>query len=239
VSSLDHAFDELASGIDDQDWGEVLARAGLRRPLRRLPVVVALLVAVALAATLGARRHRAGAAVPGPQRVERHVPNGTVHWLFAHEPRGESLAAAHIPLLSTAGSHWQPVRFARAVEPAPGVRVALTLIGKKGRNVCLTLYRPGLSAGGGCAFGLELRPFSWMTFSDVPDGSMVAGLASDTVARLRLFLPHGRSRPVPLVANVFAVHLSPAEYPSNLVAYDRSGRVIGRLVGDAPAVLKH
>jgi hypothetical protein len=239
MSSVDQAFASLVATEDDQDWGEVLARAGLRTRSRVLPVAAAI-VAAAVAASLTAWLHRAGATpVPGPTRVEHHVPNGTVHWLFAHEPRGESLAAAHIPLLSTTGSHWQPVRFARAVEPARGVKVALTLIGKKGRNICLTLYRPGLSGGGGCAFGLQLRPFSWMTFSDIPNGSMVAGIASDTVARLRLFLPHGRSRPVPLVANVFAVHLSPAEYPSNLVAYDAAGRVIGRLVGNAPVVLKH
>jgi hypothetical protein len=239
MNGVDQAFARLAPAPDDQDWGDVLARAGLRRRSRALPVA-AVVAAVAVAASLTALLHRAGAApAPGPQRIERHVPNGTVHWLFAHEPRGQSLAAAHIPLLSTVGSHWQPVRFARAVVPAPGIKVALTLIGKKGRNICLTVYRPGLSGGGGCAFGLQLRPFSWMTFSDVPNGSLVAGLASDTVARLRLFLPHGLSRPVPLVANVFAVHLSRADYPSNLVAYDAAGRVIGRLVAGAPVVLRH
>lgn len=94
----------------------------------------------------------------------------------------------------------------------------------------MTVFFP--TAGfGGCAFGLNLKPFKVTTASglDVVGGGgvVLAGLASDDVARMELFLPHGRRHPVPLKDNAFFVRVARADLPANLVAYDRHGLVIG------------
>jgi hypothetical protein len=242
--SVAERFQALPRLEDDSDWPDVLLRAGLdpsdhhRRGRIRRSVTVGLLVVAALAGAtlLGTRLHRATAAPPGPTHVQRHVSNGTVHWLFAHQPRGQSLAQAHIALLSTVGAHWQPVRFARVITPDPRsqVRVVLSLIGKRGRNICMTVYLGHSSGGGGgCAVGLLLKPFNYDISSHVnPSCSscsdvVVAGVASDDVARMELFLP-GRHRSVPLRDNVFVVTLGPSVSAWSLVAYDRNGLVIGR-----------
>ena len=169
--SLSERFLLLPRATDDGDWDEVLLRAGIRPGTmlsRRVPRFALLMIGVAFvvgligAGLIGASLHRAQAAPPGPTHVQREVPNGTVSWLFAHKPRGQSLAQAHIELLSTTGAHWQPVRFARAITPDPHsqVKVVLSLIGKRGRNICMTVYL-AYSSGGGCAIGLLLKPFNY------------------------------------------------------------------------------
>jgi hypothetical protein len=243
-------FSSLPRQADDTDWEDVLLRAGLpstaRRRLGRLSVrslvVISAVFVVGLAgATLfGTRLHRADAAPPGPTHVQRRVGNGTVRWLFAHEPRGQSLAQAHIPLLSTTGARWQPVRFARVITPDPNhpVKVVLSLIGKRGRNLCMTVYY-GYSSSGGCAVGLLLKPFNYNISSHMnPNcsscgGVVVAGVASDDVARMELFRPGGAHRAVSLKDNVFLLALPPNAYAWNLVAYDRNGLIIGRSVPPA------
>src|SRR5882672_12082050 len=92
-------FSALPAALDDNDWDDVLLRAGIR-PARmrsaRLSKRALLLLGVAFvlvligAALVGTRLHRAEAAPPGPTHVQRHVRNGTVHWIFAHQPRGQS-----------------------------------------------------------------------------------------------------------------------------------------------------
>jgi hypothetical protein len=236
-------FQALPRLEDDSDWPDVLLRAGLdptghhRRGRIRGSLIVGLLVVAALAGAtlLGMRLHRAAASPPGPTHVQRQVPNGTVSWLFAHKPRGQSLAQAHIALLSTTGAHWQPVRFARVITPDPRsrVKVVLSLIGKRGRNICMTVFYGHSATSGGCAVGLLLKPFNYDISSRMspscPSCSdvVVAGVASDDVARMELFLP-GRHRPVPLRDNVFVVTLSPTVSAWSLVAYDRNGLVIGK-----------
>ena len=241
--SLSERFLLLPRAEDDSDWDEVLLRAGIRPHtmfLRRLPKLASLtigvvfVVALIAAGLIGGSLRRAQAAPPGPRHIQRQVPNGTVHWLFAHKPRGQSLAQAHIALLSTTGAHWQPVHFARVIRPDPHsqVKVVLSLIGKRGRNICMTVYLP-YSSSGGCAIGLLLKPFNYDISSrmnpNCPSCSnvIVAGVASDDVARMELFLP-GRHRSVPLKDNVFLVTLSPSVSAWSLVAYDHSGLVIGR-----------
>jgi hypothetical protein len=242
MTSLDDRFSALTILEEDLDWDEVVARSGgsRRRPYALAGVVLAVAVASVL---LGMQLRGATAAIPGPSHVQRHVPNGTIHWLFAHEPRGLSLAAAHVSLLSTVGSHWQPVKFARVIEPAPGVKMAITLIGKRGRNVCVTVFLPNPEGGGGgCRFGLGLQPFTSMTLSGLATapggGSVVAGLASDEVVRMAVFANGKQSRPVALVANAFVVRLGPSDYPANLVAYDARGLVIGTTGQHKPVTLR-
>lgn len=244
TNDLATRFSSLPHQNDDSDWEEVLLRAGLppraqrvHRPSRRRVVLISAVFALGLigATLLGAHLHRADAAPPGPTHVQRIVRNGTVHWLFAHQPRGQSLARAHIPLLSTTGAHWRPVRFARVVTPDPSqpVKVVLSLIGKRGRNLCITVYY-GYSSSGGCGVGRLLKPFNYDISSHMnPNctncgGVVIAGVASDDVARMELFLPGGRHRTVPLKDNVFLVRLRARESSTNLVAYDHTGLIIGR-----------
>jgi hypothetical protein len=239
-------FSALPPALDDNDWNDVLLRAGIR-PDRmrsaRLPTRALLLIGVVFvlgligAGLVGARLHRAEAAPPGPTHVQRHIRNGTVHWIFAHRPRGQSLAQAHVPLLSTVGAHWQPVRFARVITPDPQnpVRVVLSLIGKRGQNLCITVFHD-YSSSGGCAVGLLLKPFNYDISSHMDPncsncgGVIIAGVASDDVARMELFLPGGRLKAVPLKDNVFLVTLRSSDSSANLVAYDRKGMIIGRSV---------
>jgi hypothetical protein len=241
--SVAERFQALPRLEDDGDWQDVLLRAGVdpgvsrpRGRIRRSLTVGLLLIAGLAGATLlGTRLHRAAASPPGPTHIQRHVPNGTVRWLFAHKPRGQSLAQAHIALLSTTGAHWQPVRFARVISPDPHnrVRVVLSLIGKRGRNICMTVFSGYSASSGGCAVGLLLKPFNYDISSHMNPSCascndvVVAGVASDDVDRMELFLP-GRHRSVSLRDNVFVVTLGPSVSAWSLVAYDRNRLVIGR-----------
>ena len=155
-------------------------------------------------------------------------PLGKIQWLLRREPRGEPLASAGISVGTTSGSHWQPVRFARLLSPNPrsGWKVVVSLIGKRGRNICLTIYKGRRNIAGGCAIGSLLRPFSAMTTTN-GDQVSFAGLASDRVARLALALANGKRLPVPLLDNAFLIVLPMRDQPLRLVAYDRAGRSIG------------
>jgi hypothetical protein len=155
-------------------------------------------------------------------------PLGKIQWLLRHEPRGEPLPNAGISVSTTSGSHWQPVRFARLLSPNPrsGWKVVVSLIGKRGRNICLTIYDGRRNIAGGCAIGSMLRPFSAMTTTN---GDQVAfsGLASDGVARLALVLANGKRLPVPLLDNAFLAVLPMRDQPLRLIAYNRAGTPIG------------
>jgi len=158
----------------------------------------------------------------------QHRSGGTISWLLRHEPRGASLASAHIRLGSTVGSHWQPVRFARVLTPNPRNpdKLVVSLIGKHGRNICLTLFEHGRAVSGGCGIGSLLKPFSSMTSTDATGREDIAGLASDEVASISLVRPGGRSLPVPLKDNAFLITIDRSGGSSTLVAYDSAGSVI-------------
>ena len=183
--------------------------------------------AVTLVLLLGAVLAATGAAAANEARSRHQLPLGTIRWLSLHMPRGQSLAAAHIARGATVGSHWQPVQFARVLAPDPGseFKVVVSLIGKHGRNICLTLFDHERAISGGCAFGSLLRPFSAMTSSNKGKEEIV-GLASDEVARMALILPGGRTLPVPLEDNAFLISLDQIDGLSKLVAYDDAGSVI-------------
>jgi len=162
------------------------------------------------------------------ESATKQSPLGKIQWLLRHEPRGESLASAGLSVSSTVGSHWKPVRFARLLSPAPGSgwKLAVSLIGKRGRNICLTIYDGRRKIAGGCAFGSLLRPFSSMTTTN-GDQIAFAGLASDGVARLALVLANGKRLPVALLDNAFLIVLPMRDQPLRLIAYDRAGTPIG------------
>jgi hypothetical protein len=160
--------------------------------------------------------------------------HGTIGWLFRHEPRGQSLAQAAIRITRTVGSHWQPVRFARVLTPDSHsrARIVLSLIGKRGRNVCMTLFPSGANAtndagGGGCAVGLTLTPLSTMIAYGL-GGGYIAGAAEDQVVRITLQLGDGSAMSVSLRDNVFFIHIPPGVTPRTLVSFDRNGHAIGR-----------
>ena len=143
---------------------------------------------------------------------------------------------------SLVGSHWQPVRFARVLRPDPtsSARIVVSLIGKRGRNICMSVFFPGAGVGG-CGMG-HLTPFKFTTASglDIAGNSfVVAGLASDQVARIELFVANGTHRRVPLHDNAFFTRVSRNELPVNLVAYDSQGEVIGTTVKDSIGALLH
>jgi hypothetical protein len=121
------------------------------------------------------------------------------------------------------------VRFARVLTPGPtrAGEIVVSLIGKHGRNICMTLVENGRASGGGCGFGTGLRPFSEMRFSNAGHWG-IFGLASDDVARMVLVLPGGHHVPVPLKDNAFLLNTKTADVPSTLVAYDEKGLVISR-----------
>jgi hypothetical protein len=118
-------------------------------------------------------------------------------------------------------------------DPQNPIRVVLSLIGKRGRNLCITVVY-GYSSSGGCALGLLLKPFNYDISSHMDPncascgGVVIAGVASDDVARMELFLPRGQHKAVPLKDNVFLVTLRSSDSSANLVAYDRTGLIIGR-----------
>jgi hypothetical protein len=241
---LQERFSAIASDKDDSDWAEVVDRAG---PAQRLPGGRGRQARILLAAGIAAFGLGVGVTIvsgstldqsptipgqPGPTRVDRQPSKGTIRWLFRHEQRGQSLWAAGIPVGSTVGSHWQPVRFARVLQPNPrsSARIVVSLIGRRGRNICMTVVLPRTGFGG-CAIGMDLRPFSVSTAFGLNitggDGVVLAGLASDEVARMELFIAGGARRHVPLRDNAFFIRVTSKELPCNLVAYDTHGDVIG------------
>jgi hypothetical protein len=220
-------FAALANRAGDSDWNEVRTRARLFRlsAHRPLVLVAALVVlAVGVGATLaGTLVLQAPRGVPGPRRADRVPAHGTIRWLFRHEPRGQSPAAAGIPtgLLS------QPLRFARVIRPLPTgpLRIAVSLIGKRGLNVCMMTFDDRRALAGGCAIGWHLQAFKAMLLVR-RDKVLFSGLASDSVARMAVFVSGGKPVAVPLRDNAFAVQIPLARFPANLVAYDSTGRVI-------------
>jgi hypothetical protein len=173
----------------------------------------------------GCRKPSSAAPIGQPDYTKK---NGTIAWLFHHQPRGISLRAAGIRLTDTVGSHWQPVRFARVLRPDPTsrYRVVLSLIGKRGRNICMTEFTSSSAHGGGCAIGLDLKPFNFNTVFDESGEAVISGVASDDVARMAFALSDGRTTSIPLKDNVFVAALSKGSAARPVVAYDRQGRVM-------------
>jgi len=93
----------------------------------------------------------------------------------------------------------------------------------------LTIDRGG--SGGGCSPVDHLFDRAPFTFGSSSVGSsqysVLAGLASDDVAKLELFSLRGGRIDVPLRDNAWLVRVASGDYPLRLVAYDDGGRVIG------------
>jgi hypothetical protein len=173
----------------------------------------------------------------GPSRLDRVVKNGMVGWLIRHEPRGT-------PWVRTGGNPMFPgarLLFGRMIQPDPQnrVRIGISLWNvtrtqmpsmKTGLYLCSSLI-VGAGTSGGCTPPDEIFKRSPVNFGLITYGggnqySILYGVATDEVVRLRLYLGTGEVVRVPLRDNVFAMQLSRAKYPFRLVGYDRDGKVI-------------
>ena len=189
-------------------------------------------IPLAPALTSEIERVETGLPVHGPGTVERVVRGGTIGWLERREPRGEPLPEG----LRRRMGHWPlhaRMAFARLLVPDLNdfLRVVLGVRADRRNEICFAQVTRG-GIGTSCtpsARAFAGRPFTggW-TYAGVGSQFVTyAGMASDDVARLELFLGTGERRPVALRDNVFVVRAARASFPARLVAYDAAGRVIG------------
>jgi hypothetical protein len=183
----------------------------------------------------------------GPTQVDRQISGGTVSWLEQRQDRGQPIAPKELKRLSEGAL--SDVTFARAVQPDPAnpARIAF-LIGKPSHDpfhqfapgeeqLCVFLVQ-GDGGGGGCYgpgkwflgdplnFGISLA-------SGADQYAELAGMVSDDVARVRIFLTNGTIEDVPVKDNAFAVPVARPLMPARVVAYDSASRIIGiDTVGD-------
>ncbi len=178
----------------------------------------------------------------GPSHVDRTVHGGTIGWLDRHELRGQPLPHFRGPMLGGAGHRV----FGRLLDPDPasGMKVGIELYRithipaqmklrqKPGLWACYMLFA-GKAVGAGCDHSVKalfsVAPFSFgsMMIGGGDQYVILDGVASDDVARMRLFLSTGEVDNVPLKDNAYLIRASRAKYPIRLVAYDDHGRVIG------------
>ena len=175
---------------------------------------------------------------PGPTEVERTVEGSSIGWVEDDEPRGDPLPRDRIgPPVRGPGGRPQHVLLARAIQPDPDdyLRVGVVALSPgdslqdPGSMLCaVTIDRNG--GGAGCSPAAHLFDRWQFIFSSSSSGgqySVLAGLASDDVARLRLFSTRGGAIDVPLRDNAWLARVASGDYPLRLVAYDEEGRVIG------------
>lgn len=174
----------------------------------------------------------------GPATVEREVRNGTIGWFDRREPRGSSADEAGLTRNRACCAG-----FVRVVYPDPGdflgVAVGDRTLWAGPRSPRFTVGEDaichGLVTRGGSGAGCEPRS---KLFAEQPlrlgwgfSGAgqqiwIVSGLASDDVARLRVFLGSGEEWDAPLRDNVTAFRVQRAKFPVRIVAYDEAGRII-------------
>ena len=179
---------------------------------------------------VGFSPHQASGSIPGPHAIERALGPGTIGWLIHHRARGQSLAQAHIPRSALIGYHLRGgIAYARVLRPDPrssNLRLVVSLIGKRGHNLCLlTIINNG--SGGGCS--VRLAPLTANLTLDQGGNqfAVLSGLARDGVATLNLYLADGERWPVALTNNAYAVEVPRDKFPVALVAYDTAGRIVG------------
>ena len=174
----------------------------------------------------------------GPATVEREVRNGAIGWFDRHEPRGVSAEQAGLSRGRSCCTG-----FVRVIYPDPedflGVAVGDRTLWAGPRMpgfpssddvICYGLItRGGSSAGCRPKSDLfESRPLNlgWGFSGGGQQIWIVSGLASDDVARLRVFLGNGEQWDAPLRDNATAFRIQRAKFPVRVVAYDEAGHII-------------
>ena len=176
-------------------------------------------------------------AATGPTQVERKVDGGRIGWVERHEERGEPLPEQIASSLGSRG----PLLFGRVVQPDPqsSGRIVIAELSRlngpsgtteaAGHALCVgSLQTQSFAVG--CSLVAQLFAQSPMTFGMGGSGSSqftrIDGLASDDVARMRIFLASGQTRDVPLSDNAYQIDVNRASFPIRVVAYDSDGRII-------------
>jgi hypothetical protein len=168
-------------------------------------------------------------ALPGPDRVERAITNGSIGWLERGEARGEPFQFPdHGP---------QRIVESRLLQPDPASSFRIGIAFAKGTNwqtnggwYCLSwqwpLIRNSLSSMCARADSVEtglMYGGAWM--SSALQFPLWVGLASDDVTRIELIHRDGSRVPVSLADNVFSFQTRRGE-ALKLVAYDSENRVV-------------
>ena len=179
------------------------------------------------------------ATAPGPTTVQRVIHDGAIHWFAHRQLRGRRVPKSihHINAVLPNAI------FARLVTPDPAEpeRIVISLrpagtiyySGRlaNNRQLCAELVGGRYEHGGGCwpaGRVFSYAPFSWGVYTLTGGQSVViAGLASDDVAAMKLFTAAGRATPIPIHDNAYFTLAGAGEYPLRIVAYDHDGHVIG------------
>ena len=178
-----------------------------------------------------------GFPVRGPAAVDRAVRNGSLGWFERREPRGISAREAGL----TRGFRCC-TGFVRVVYPDPddflGIAIgdktlALGPMARRLRDrdvICVGLVTRGTSSAG-CLpverlFEGQPLHLGWGFSGSGQQLWTISGVASDDVARLRVFLGSGETWDAPLRDNATAFRVPRAKFPVRLVAYDDDGRII-------------
>ena len=167
--------------------------------------------------------------LPGPDHVDRVLTNGSIGWLENGENRGEPFQWPE--------DYPQRILHVRMLTPDPSSSFRLALADAKGTNwqtngkwLCLASLWPlvpgsfssmciraesidgGLNISGAWPSAAQQFPL-WI------------GMASDDIARMKLFYRDGSTAPVALQDNVFTFYTRRGE-TVKLVAYDHEDRVV-------------
>ena len=178
-----------------------------------------------------------GGRVPGPAEVERKVSGGTIGWLERREPRGEPLDV--VPARNRRHITRNMV-FGRVLAPPADrpLRLAVTLnVGRRRvsqldpSGICTWLLSGG-GGGGGCMPRDEIFDRGPITVSMSLQGGSdefmtAAGLVSDDVRRLVVFVTGAEEYELPFVDNAYIAVIARSKLPARIVAYDSDGKVIG------------
>ncbi|MCC6224470.1 MAG: hypothetical protein IT201_13395 [Thermoleophilia bacterium] len=184
--------------------------------------------------------HGSPGGAPGPREIERTVRNGTIGWITRREHRGEPF-----PLIESFDPSRVPMKaatiFARVIRPDSSSQVRIALIvgdayrtgtsDSEGEQICSVVFEPLGPETLGCSPLGSLfasRPVSYgLSMGSGGDQFVtLAGLASDEVAALEIYLVAGERRVLPLLDSAFASKVARRDFPIRLVARDDARRVI-------------
>jgi hypothetical protein len=175
-----------------------------------------------------------GGRAQGPSRVERRLDGGSIGWVERLEPRGRPLPAELLERTATMQSHMRagdasPL-LARELQPDPGDPLRIGIVALPHRGLCWYTIEAG-GIGGTCTQLAEVfadAPFTiGLEGSGPSQFSLLAGLASDDVAAMKVFLASGAVVEVALRDNAYVARVARSDFPIRVVAYDRDGKVVG------------